>query len=157
MFGKFIKIFMAGLVLANFFCVNTISAYDLPKIKIDTSDKYSNDNKNTKTETPMTDKNYIFIDEYKGFKYYLDLYSIKVKKNKTDLQSWSQFIFPIGSYITPANAKSTLQKFCFDGNDFYNSTHRKNKIEEIENDEDREFLLKCFKIGYYHAFNKKIS
>ena len=108
-----------------------------------------------KKEGPVIDKNYVFVGEYKGLKFYLDRYSIKVKKNETGKQSWSQFIFPIGANVTPENAKSRSQKFFFDGQHAYNSNHAKKMIDNIKNEEDKLFLLKCFEVGYQNAFNNK--
>ena len=150
---------MANIIIANFFCPNTSFAYDLPKIVIDNQDETADDNSNKSNanaeETPVIDKNYIFIGEYKGLKYYLDCYSIKIKKNKADCQSWSQFIFPIGANVISKNAKSTMQKFIFDGTNAYNSTHKSNKIDDIKDVEDKEFLYQCFKVGYNYAFKQK--
>ena len=157
MMNKFFKILMANIIIANFFCPNTIFAYDLPKIVIDDQSETIDDdsNKSNTKETPVIDNNYIFIGEYKGLKYYLDRYSIKIKKNKTDHKSWSQFIFPIGANVISKNSKSTIQKFTFDGINAYNSMRKSNKIDEIKDVEDKEFLYKCFKVGYNYAFKQK--
>ena len=145
-------------MLANFFYVNPTYSYDLPKVKEEKNiENFKNDDtvsENEQDDTPIIDKNYIFIDEYKGLKFYLDCYSIKIKKNKIGKLSWSQFIFPIGSNVTPSNSKSLSQKFFFDGKHAYNSSHAKNMIDDIENEEDRRFLLKCFEIGYQNIYNK---
>jgi len=102
------------------------------------------------------DKNRVFIAFYKGNAYFLDKYSIKITKNNDDKQSWKQHIFPIGKGISPQNSKYTQQSFCLQGETFYNSMRAKNKISEIANDEDRNFLEECFKVGYYYAFKKEI-
>ena len=102
------------------------------------------------------DKNLVFVAFYKGNAYFLDKYSIKITKNNDDKQSWKQHIFPIGKGISPQNSKYTQQSFCLQGETFYNSMRAKNKISEIANDEDRNFLEECFKVGYYYAFKKEI-
>ena len=149
-------------MLAGFFCsISTASAYDLPVIKAEepkaTDDKANDPKAKKKTDYPMTDKNYVLIGEYKGFKYYLDRYSLKVKKNKSGRRVWSQFIFPIGANVPSINSGSTLQKFFFDGKNAYNSTRKKYLIDEIEDETDREFLKACFKVGYQYAFNEEIK
>ncbi len=157
---KLIKIFIVKIVLACFFCVNSVTnAYDLPKVIINETSKEneseSKEIQNQKSqEVPVTDKNYIFIGSYKSLSYYLDCYSIKIKKNNSTVRSWSQFIFPIGANIMPSNSRSKAQKFYFDGKNAYNSNHNKNKINDIQSEEDREFMFKCFKVGYEAAFKE---
>ena len=174
---KAIRDILASIILACFFCTGAVAnAYDLPKIKIekpkkdpkksedkqkedisqkdDNSENNSDKNKKDKPDVPMTDKNYVLIGEYKGFKYYLDKYSIKIKTNKNGVRKWSQFIFPIGSNVTPINAKSTLQKFSFENGRSYNSFRKTNELDKIEDAEIKEFLSKCFEVGYKAAFEK---
>lgn len=153
------KKLMAGIVLANFFYSNDIAvAYDLPKVKVEKieTEEDSVTNKKTFDESNLIiDKNYIFIGNYKGLDYYLDFYSIKIKKNKPNKQVWSQFIFPIGPNVKPPNSRSKSQKFYFDGVNAYNSTRKNNLIEDLEDEEDRTFLLNCFEIGYQYAFDSQ--
>ena len=159
-------ILMASVILANFFYINNkVYAYDIPKIineedidndkKDNTSSNSEDSKKNNKIDTSVIDNNYKFIGCYKGLNYYLDVYSIKIKKNTPNKQSWSQFIFPIGSNVTAKNSQSQKQNFFFDGNNAYNSNHKSNLINEITDEEDRIFILNCFQIGYKYAFNNK--
>ena len=164
MFRNITKKILAGVMLASFFLIdNVANAYDLPEIKIEKPKKSTKNktttekNDKTKKSVPLMDKNYIFIGKYKGMNYYLDRYSIKIKKNKSNTRSWTQFIFPIGVEVKPINSRSTLQKFFFDGESAYNSTRKKNLIDEIENEEDKNFLMNCFKIGYQTAFDESIK
>jgi len=159
-------ILMASVILANFFYINNkVYAYDIPQIineeNIDNNSKNNissnseNNKENNKNDSMVIDNNYVFIGCYKGLNYYLDVYSIKIKKNTPNKQSWSQFIFPIGSNVTAKNSKSQKQNFFFDGYNAYNSNHKNNLISEISDEEDRIFILNCFKTGYQYAFNNK--
>lgn len=146
---------MAGILLASFFYTDSyVNAYDIPKITIAENSEKDNETKQDITEGPVLDDNYIFIASYKGLNFYLDLYSIKIKKNTPNKRIWSQFIFPIGPNVTSINAKSKLQTFFFDGHNAYNSKHKNNLIDEVQEEEDRAFLWNCFKVGYQNAFNK---
>ena len=105
-------------------------------------------------ERITNDKNNVFIAYYKGNMYFLDRYSIQVKKNSPNAQSWTQHIFPIGKKLSGKNSASTSQTFYTDGENFYNSSRRKNNLSEVENEEDKIFLQECFKVGYCYAFQK---
>ena len=175
--------FLIGIALIGFiFFTGTAQAYDLPKISqsekksksapMGTSDWTGaelfeqkiklllEENGTIPASSPARinrDKNLIFVAFYKGNAYFLDRYSLKVAKNKSDKQSWQQHIFPISSKLSPQNSKFTKQKFSLQDGDFYNSMSRRNKISKIENDEDKKFLAECFKVGYYYAFKKEID
>lgn len=177
---KFFGVSLIGGILLT----GTAYAYDLPKIrpdkpndeKISETGKFSSDwtsaelfekklklllaeNKSlpaSSKERINRDKNLVFVAFYKGNAYFLDKYSIKVAKNNDDKKSWRQHIFPIGKGISAQNSKFTKQNFCLQGETFYNSMRAKNKIMDIEDDEDRNFLEECFKVGYYYAFKKEI-
>jgi|GEM_PF-1910175 len=103
-------------------------------------------------ERLLTDKNLVFVGIYKGNLYFLDRYSIKIKKNTVAEKSWQQMIFPIGEKISPKNTTATQQKFYTDGENFFNSAKAKNNLADVEDDEDKKFLQECFKVGYYYAF-----
>ena len=103
------------------------------------------------------DKNLVFVAFYKGNAYFLDRFSIKVAKNNHKKQCWKQRIFPIGQKILPRNAAATLQNFCLQDGEFYNSLSKRYKIFAAENDEDKKFLAECFRVGYYYAFKKEIE
>ena len=98
------------------------------------------------------DKNLVFVAFYNGKAYFLDRYSIKIKKNSDTEKSWQQRIFPIGRNISSENTKATLQTFYTDGKNFFNAS-----ISAAPNDEDKKFLAECFKVGYYYAFKKEID
>ena len=178
------KIFGVALIIGVMFLGDTASAYDLPKIredkpnteKVSETEKHTSDwtgaelfeqklklllaeNKSlpaSSKERINRDKNLVFVAFYKGNAYFLDKYSIKIEKNNSEKQSWKQHIFPIGKGISAQNSKFTKQNFCFQGEGFYNSMKAKNKISEIEDEEDRNFLEECFKVGYYYAFKKEL-
>ena len=103
------------------------------------------------------DDNYIFVAFYKDQAYFLDKRSLRIKKDADGVQSWQQFIFPIGPKVLPINAKSTKQKFCFDGKNIYNSFSQKNNLTGVENDEEKIFLEECFEVGYFYTFGKEIK
>ena len=102
-----------------------------------------------------TDPNYVFIAFYNDAPYFLDKYSIKVKKNSDDTKVWEQKIFPISKNYSPKNAKATAQKFCLTDGKFFNSTKAEDALSEVANEADRIFLEECFKVGYYFAFGKE--
>lgn len=155
------KILMASvLLLASFFYNQVIVfAYDIPKVITEEilNDNVPNKNNESdnKTDSPILDNNYIFVGCYKNLNFYLDIYSIKIKKNSPNKRTWSQFIFPIGSNVTSKNSKSQKQIFHFDGKNAYNSRHKNNLIDEISDENDKVFIKNCFKVGYHYAFNKK--
>lgn len=99
-----------------------------------------------------TDPNYVFIAFYNDAPYFLDKYSIKIKKNSEGMQVWEQKIFPISKNYSPKNATAIQQKFCLTGGKFFNSTKAKDALSEVANESDRIFLEECFKVGYYFAF-----
>lgn len=103
------------------------------------------------------DKNLVFVAFYNGKAYFLDRYSIKIKKNTAEIKSWKQHIFPIGKGISPKNSVATQQRFSLQDDIFYNSLSKKAEISAAENDEDKKFLAECFKVGYYYAFKKEID
>ena len=103
------------------------------------------------------DKNFVFIGFYNGAPYFLDKYSIKIKKNSDAAQIWEQNIFPISRKYSPRNATSTHQKFCLRDGKFYNSTKAKNSLADLSDEADRNFLEECFKVGYYFAFGEEAT
>lgn len=103
------------------------------------------------------DKNRVFIAFYKGNAYFLDKYTVEVKKDAEGRQSWTQRIFPIGQSISPKNAVATTQNFYFDGQNAYNSLNKNNPLDKIADADDKNFLNECFKIGYYFAFGKDLD
>ena len=107
------------------------------------------------SERIAADKNLIFVGIYKGNFYFLDRYSIEIKKNSETEKSWSQKIFPVGEKIYSKNLTATVQKFSTDTKKFFNSAKFKNELDEIENLEDRNFLRECFKVGCYYAFGEE--
>ena len=176
------KFLISVALVGVIFFTGTAQAYDLPKINIDKkapkatpmgkSDwtgakifeqkikallKENGNIPASSKERINRDKNLVFVGFYQGNAYFLDRYSVKVTKNKSDKKSWKQHIFPISSKLSPQNSKFTMQKFCLQDGEFYNSTSKHNKISKIENDEDRQFLEECFKVGYYYAFKKEID
>lgn len=102
-----------------------------------------------------TDKNYVFVAFYNDAPYFLDKYSIKIRKNDDAAQVWEQNIFPITQKFSPRNATSTNQKFCFADGKFFNSNKTKDAIADVADETDRNFLNECFKVGYYFAFGQE--
>ena len=100
------------------------------------------------------DKNYVFVAFYNDAPYFLDKYSVKVRKNTDAAQVWEQMIFPISQSFSPRNATSTRQRFCLRGGKAFNSTKAKDALADLSNEADRQFLLECFKVGYYFAFGR---
>ena len=101
------------------------------------------------------DKNYVFVAFYNGAPFFLDKYSIKVKKNSDGMKVWEQKIFPISKDYSPRNATATAQKFCLANGKIFNSTKEKDALAEVTNETDRVFLEECFKVGYYFAFGEE--
>lgn len=104
-----------------------------------------------------SDKNYVFIGFYNDAPYFLDKYSIKIKKNFDAAKVWEQNIFPISQKFSPRNATSTHQKFCLSDGKFFNSTKPKDALADVTDDADRIFLQECFKVGYYFAFGEEAT
>ena len=102
-----------------------------------------------------TDKNYVFIAYYNDAPFFLDKYSIKVKKNSDGAKVWEQQIFPISKNYSPKNATATSQKFCLANGKFFNSTKEKDALADLTNEADKKFLEECFRIGYYFAFGEE--
>lgn len=178
-----LKKISAALLIGFLLAGNAAQAYDLPKLKPDKEISKAAQPKKTmlksdwqgaelfeqtikarlaggKELTPddparvPTDKNYVFIAFYNGAPYFLDKYSIKIRKRADGMRVWEQKIFPITKNFSPRNATSTQQKFCLADGKFYNSTKAKDAILEAANEADRIFLQECFKIGYYFAFGE---
>ncbi len=182
-FRNFVGAMLVGLI----FFSGTAAAYDLPKIKIEkqSAKKVQADKKKffksdwqsfelfeqkvklafatdgtlsaSAKERIAADKNLIFVGIYEGNLYFLDRYSIEVKKNSAAEKSWRQRIFPIGKNISSKNTKATLQTFYTDGRKFFNAAKSKNNLDEIENPADKKFLQECFKVGYYYSFGEEIN
>ena len=102
-----------------------------------------------------TDKNYIFIAFYNGAPFFLDKYSIKIKKNSDGVKIWEQKIFPISKDYSPRNAKATTQRFYFADGKIFNSTKEKDALAEVPDETDKIFLTECFKVGHYFAFGEE--
>ena len=103
------------------------------------------------------DKNYVFVAFYNGAPYFLDKYSIKIKKNSDTAQSWEQKIFPISKNFSPRNVTSTHQRFCLSDGKFFNSQKAKDALADLGDAADRKFLEECFKVGYYFAFGEEAT
>ncbi len=103
------------------------------------------------------DKNYVFVAFYNDAPYFLDKYSIKIKKNSDAAQIWTQNIFPITQKFSPQNATSTPQRFCMADGQAFNSLKAKDAISAVANEADRKFLQECFKVGYYFAFGEEAT
>ena len=176
-----LKNFVGAILVGLIFFTNTVAvqaAYDLPKIKIEKPKKISKQVKeddkkifksdwksfeifsqNLKSILAENDnfKNLIFVGFYKDNLYFLDRYSIKIKKNTATEKSWQQMIFPVGAKISSQNTQSTLQKFYTDSKNIFNSTKAKNNLTDIEDADDKKFMLECFKVGYYYTFNEEFN
>ncbi len=176
------KISAAILIATFIFSGNVAQAYDLPKIKPDKkvtesaepkkgsmlkSDWKSADLFEQQIRARLSggeslapndparvtiDPNYIFIAFRDGAPYFLDKYSIKVRKNSDGTKVWEQKIFPITKKFSANNATATNQKFCMTDEKFYNAFKAKNALSDLANEADRIFLEECFKVGYYFAF-----
>lgn len=149
MITKIVRLITVSFILTAFFYAQAF-AYELPKPVEETVEETTN------TVEP-TDKNYVYIGRYNGMDYFLDKYSIKIKKDDGSARSWTQFIFPIGENVPPEASRSTEQTFFTDGEIAYNSGRRKNPIDQIQNEVDRQFMMKCFSVGYENAFNEKFN
>lgn len=101
------------------------------------------------------DPNYVFIAFYNDAPFFLDRYSIKVKKNSDGTRVWEQKIFPISKNYSPKNATATAQKFCLTDGKFFNSAKAKDALADITNETDKIFLEECFKVGYWFAFGEE--
>lgn len=101
------------------------------------------------------DPNYIFVAFLNDAPYFLDKYSIKIRKNVDGTQIWEQKIFPITKKFSPKNTKATHQTFCLTGGKFYNSSKEKDALSDLADEADRKFLEECFKVGYYFAFGRE--
>ncbi len=111
---------------------------------------------NDSARVPL-DKNFVFIGFYNDAPYFLDKYSIKIKKNSEAAQVWEQNIFPISKKFSPRNTTSTHQKFCLKDGKFFNSAKSKYPLSDLSNEQDRNFLEECFKVGYYFAFGEEAT
>ena len=179
------KISVAILAAMFFFGGNVAQAYDLPKIKPDKKVTTSAEQKKApmlKSDWKSAelfeqqiraklssgerlaandparvanDPNYIFIAFRDGAPYFLDKYSIKVRKNSDGAKVWEQKIFPITKNFSPSNATATNQKFCLTDGKFYNAFKAKNALSDLADETDRIFLEECFKVGYYFAFGRE--
>ena len=181
-----IKKFFAALLMCLFLTNGAAQAYDLPilkpdkkvvktdklekksmlksdwlsaelfeqeiKLRLAKGDKLAPDDP---ARVPL-DKNYVFIGFYNDAPYFLDKYSIKIRKNSEE-QSWEQNIFPISKNYSPQNATSTRQKFCLRDGKFFNALKAKDALSDLANEQDRNFLEECFKVGYYFAFGKEAT
>ena len=148
------KFFMSALVASVLLTGGAAQAYDLPVLK---PEKKVSDNAkkpilksdwqdaedfeqklkarlasgeelapNDPARVPM-DKNYVFIAFYNDAPYFLDKYSIRIKKNSAAAQIWEQSIFPISKEFSPRNATSTHQRFCLQDGKFFNSNKKKER------------------------------
>jgi len=172
---KFIGAILVGLI----FFSDVASAYDLPKLKVEKTAEKSNsilksDWQNLEVflarlkilsaqglspsakERVYIDKNNIFIAQYKDNFYFLDRYSIKVRKDLSDRRVWQQKIFALGKNVVAKNTEAVKQTFYTDGKNFYNSSKKKNDLTLVENEDDKKFLTECFKVGYYYAYGEEI-
>ena len=178
-----LKKISAALLISFLIMGNAAQAYDLPKLKPDKEISQAAKQKKTMLKSDWqgaelfeqmikarladgkelapddparvpTDKNYVFVAFYNGAPYFLDRYSIKVRKKADGVRVWEQKIFPITKKFSPKNATSTQQRFCLADGKFFNSTKAKDAISEAANEADRIFLQECFKIGYYFAFGE---
>ena len=149
MITKIAKLLTVSIMLAAFFCLRA-SAYELPESPVEPVEE-------SPAVVKPLDKNYVYIARYNGMDYFLDEYSIAIKKDDGSARSWTQFIFPIGEKLPSKMTRSTEQTFFTDGVTAYNSSRRKNPIDEIENPVERNFMRRCFEVGYERAFGKKFS
>ena len=149
MITKIIRLITVSIMLAAFFCAQAF-AYELPE-------PLKKPVEESATPVEPTDKNYVYIGRYNGLDYFLDKYSIKIKKDNSTARSWTQFIFPIGEKVPPEASRSTLQTFSTDGDNAYNSGRSKNPIAQMENEIDRAFMMKCFSVGYKNAFGENFK
>jgi len=101
------------------------------------------------------DKNYVFVAFYNGAPFFLDKYSIKIKKNSDGVKIWQQKIFPISKNYSPRNAKATNQNFYFTDGKIFNAVKEKDALAEMTDEADKNFLTECFRVGYYFAFGEE--
>lgn len=178
----FKKISAAALLITLLISSSAANAYDLPKIKPDKKISTTAEQKGgpmlksdwtsadlfeqtlkarLATGEPLApddparvaaDKNFVFIAFYNDAPYFLDKYSIKIRKNVDGTQVWQQKIFPITKNFSPKNAKATQQTFSLTGGKFYNSSGTKDALADLENAADKFFLEECFRVGYHYAF-----
>ena len=178
------KIFTAALLIGFLFSGVTAQAYDLPILKPDKKEAPSQKKSLLKSDWKdaelfeqrlkarlangeelapndparvSADKNHVFIAFYNGAPYFLDKYSIKIKKNSAAAQVWEQNIFPISKTFSPQNSTSTHQRFCLTKGRFFNSGKAKDALADLPNEADRKFLVQCFKVGYYFAFGEEAT
>ena len=179
-----LKNFSMALLITFLLSGNVAQAYDLPQLKPDK--KISKPEKksmlksdwedaqlfeqkikarldsgeilppNAPARVPL-DQNYVFIGFYNDAPYFLDKYSIKIKKNSDAAKVWEQNIFPISQKFSPRNAKSTKQKFCLQDGKFFNSSKAKDALADVTDEADKKFLQECFKVGYYFAFGEEAT
>ena len=126
--------------------------------------EFENELKNLVAENPNlspddsrrvgNDKNLIFVAFYKGRAFFLDKYSIEIVDNDEQIKTWEQHIFPIGAKISGKNSRVVEQTFHTENGKFYNSSKCKNDLDEIADEEDKIFMVECFKVGYHYAFEK---
>lgn len=178
------KFSAAALIMCFILSGSAAQAYDLPKLKLEKkitrkapksilkSDweetelfeqrikvRLASDKKlapNDPARVPL-DKNFVFIAFYNDAPYFLDKYSIKIKKNSDGVQIWEQNIFPISKDFSPRNATSTHQNFCLKDGKIFNSKKEKDALSDLTDETDRNFLEECFKVGYYFAFGEEAT
>lgn len=180
-----LKKFSAALLTAILLSGGTADAYDLPKLKPDKKITANAEQKspmmlksdwtnaelleqklraltaNGKQLAPndparlAADKNFVFVAFLNDAPYFLDKYSIKIRRNDDGTQVWEQKIFPITKKFSPRNAKAVTQRFCLADGKFYNSTKAKDALSDVPTETDKIFLTECFKVGYYFAFGKE--
>ena len=180
-----LKKFSATSLLITFLMSGPAQAYDLPKLKPDKKiTKPAEQSKPSILKSDWTsaelfeqkirarlatgeplapddparqaaDKNYIFVAFYNDAPYFLDKYSLKIRRNDDGTQVWEQKIFPITKKFSPKNAKAVTQRFCLADGKFYNSTQAKDALSELQDETARAFLEECFKVGYRFAFGRE--
>lgn len=176
-----------ALSLILFFGGIAEAAYDLPKVKVEKKSSNKADSKKEKViksdwtefakfeeriktaliqnpdlspsapERIGEDKNLVFVAFYKDMAYFLDKYSIKIIGDGDGNRIWEQHIFPIGEKISSKNTRVTVQTFRFENQKIYNSSRRKNELNDVSDAEDRIFLKECFKVGYYYTFKEEVD
>lgn len=132
---RFKMIITASIMLAAFFCAFASASAD---------EKFDG-----------VDRNYVYVGRHDERDWFLDRYSIEIKRDKNSERGWEQKIFPIGENMPANSARSIEQKFFTDGELAYNSSHRKNQIDLIEDEGERSFIRRCFEVGYENAFGEK--
>lgn len=177
-----LKKISAAALLITLLMTSNAQAYDLPKLKPDkkisstTEQKSGSMLKSDWTSAELfeqsikarlatgerlapddparvaADPNFVFIAFYNDAPYFLDKYSIKIRKNTDGTQVWQQKIFPITKKFSPQNATATQQTFCLTGGKFYNSNGTKDALAALKDAADKAFLEECFRVGYRYAF-----